>query len=338
MLVLAAGVAAAPFILAACSSPGTSASSTSTTSRGSGSTAGSTTTAAGSGTASVGSGVTTWVGSPVSQTAIPLGDGKVSTSPKVGDEDSCTLSFRGGGARSNPPWIDTTNDTWNFKAKVAVEGTNSWPNAAHSFALGGSNRMLTTNDLPDPGTTGNFPIATSDPAYQYDTNPNHVAAQSFSWTVPANPTATATPSCTGLGPIGVLTNGVIMFNALDDAGRDAGAHEVQDSCDGHPQGRDIYHYHDFSACLQPAANSAAGSSTLIGYSLDGYGVYVERDSHGNLPTDADLDACHGRTSTVLWDGKPTTMYHYDVTLEYPYFVGCYHGTPVSSGAGPAPEP
>ncbi len=120
-----------------------------------------------------------------------------------------------------------------------------------------------------------------------------------------------------------------MFDALDADGRDAGAHEVQDSCDGHPQNSDIYHYHDLSACLTTAADSAAGSSTLVGYALDGYGVYVERDSHGNLPTDADLDACHGRTSTVTWDGKPTTTFHYDVTLEYPYFVGCFHGTPVS---------
>ena len=50
------------------------------------------------------------------------------------------------------------------------------------------------------------------------------------------------------------------------------------------------HYHDFSACLATAANSAPGSSTLIGYALAGFGVYAERDAHGNLPTDADLDA------------------------------------------------
>ncbi len=310
--------------LSACSGSGTSASSTATTSAPSGFTTSTTSIAS-----TAGSGVTQWAGSPVSVTAIPLGDGKLSTSPKVGYEDSCTLSFRGGGARGALPWIDTDNNTWNLQAKVAVEGSNSWPNASHSFTREGTERVLTTNDLPDPGTTGNFPISPSDPAYQYDTNPNHVAAQSFSWTVPADPTAAASPSCTGLGPTGVFTNGVAMFNALDGAGRDAGAHEVQGSCDGHPQGADIYHYHDFSACLQTPANSAPGSSTLIGYALDGYGVYVERDAQGNLPTNADLDACHGRTSTVMWDGKPTNMYHYDVTREYPYFVGCFHGTPVS---------
>jgi hypothetical protein len=274
--------------------------------------------------------------------AIPLGDGKVSSSPVVGNEDSCTSNFRGGAARSSPPWIDTSNHTWDLKAKLAVEGANTWPNATHSFVVQGSNRVLTTNDLPaptisggqKPGITGNFPISSSDPAYQYDRNPNAVAAQSFSWTVPADPVPATTPSCTPLGPIGVFVNGVVMFNALDDAGRDAGAHEVQDSCAGHPQGQEVYHYHDFSACLSTAANSAPGSSSLVGYALDGYGVYVERDAQGNLPTDADLDSCHGRTSTVVWDGKSTEMYHYDVTLEYPYFVGCFHGTPVSNHPGP----
>ena len=330
--VLIFAAAASSLALCACSGTNGNASSTGTSSKASStSTAppGSSTTESGS---TAGSGVERWPGNPVSETAIPLGDGKLSTSPKVGYEDTCTLSFRGGGARgTNLPWIDTANGTWNLKTKVAVEGANTWPNASHTFTLEGSNRVLTTNDLPEGATTGNFPISPSDPAYQYDTNPNHVAAQDFSWTVPADPTAAPSPSCTGLGPIGVFVNGVVMFNALDDAGRDAGAHEVQDSCDGHPQGADVYHYHDLSACLQTAGDSAPGSSTLIGYALDGYGVYVERDAQGNLPTDTDLDVCHGRTSTVMWDGKAVEMYHYDVTREYPYFVGCFHGTPVARG-------
>jgi hypothetical protein len=319
---LALVILGSPLTLAACSGP--SGSST-TSSR----LPSSTTSSTQQGSGTVGSGVTDWAGNPVSETAIPLGDGKLSTSPKIGYEDSCTLTFQGGGARATVPWIDTSNSTWNLAAKVTVEGTNTWANATHSFTLQGSNRVLTTNDLPNPGATGNFPISRSDPAYQYDTNPNSTEAQAFSWTVPTMPVASSTPLCTGLGPIGVFTNGVVMFNALDGAGRDAGAHEVQDSCDGHPQASGIYHYHDFSACLDTSANSAAGSSTLVGYALDGYGVYLERDGSGNLPTDADLDACHGRTSTVMWDGKSTDMYHYDVTLEYPYFVGCFHGSPAS---------
>ena len=73
---------------------------------------------------------------------------------------------------------------------------------------------------------------------------------------------------------------------------------------------------------------ATGASTLVGYARDGYGIYVERDQHGKLLANANLDPCHGRTSVVLWNGKKQSVYHYDATLEYPYTVGCYHGTPV----------
>ncbi len=79
-----------------------------------------------------------------------------------------------------------------------------------------------------------------------------------------------------------------------------------------------------------------GSSTLIGYALDGYGIYLERNPSGNLLTNQNFDACHGRTSAVLWNGKLQTVYHYDVTLESPYTLGCYHGTPISIRGTPPP--
>ena len=141
-----------------------------------------------------------------------------------------------------------------------------------------------------------------------------------------DPAKASSPGCLGLGPIGVSTDAVVFFDALDASGRDAGAYEKQDACDGHPQGQGIYHYHTYSPCLSTKASQRPGSSTLVGYTLDGYGIYLERDDHGNLPADADLDTCHGRTSAITWDGKCVVMYHYDVTLECPYTVGCYHGT------------
>ncbi|HET7060128.1 MAG TPA: YHYH protein [Candidatus Saccharimonadales bacterium] len=265
-----------------------------------------------------------WKGS-VDSAALPLGDGKVSTAPKTGYVDSCTTSFRGGGAQHAGPWINSANNTWDSQTKTAVEGAVTWPAADHSEKTSGSERVITTNDLPKGYTTGIFPIAKTDPAYQYDRNPNSIGTQSLTYELPLNPAAAATPNCTGLGPIGVLNNGVTLFNALDDGGRDAVAHEVQDSCNGHPSGQEMYHYHDIPVCLR---GGAKGSSTLVGYANDGYGIYVERDAKGNLPTNADLDVCHGRISQVTWNGKETAVYHYDATLEYPYTVGCYHGTPV----------
>jgi hypothetical protein len=193
--------------------------------------------------------------------------------------------------------------------------------------LSGATRTITGNDLPDH-PTGTFPIAPDDPAYAYDQNPNHITAQPFDWSLPAKPAAAAKPHCTGLGPIGVLDDGVLLFNALDGEGRDAGAHEILDAWQGHPDMGGTYHHHEVPAFMIAAAK---GRSTLVGYAADGYGIYVERNSHGQLLTNRQLDACHGRTSVVEWNGRPTRIYHYDATLEYPYTVGCFHGTAIVTG-------
>jgi hypothetical protein len=88
------------------------------------------------------------------------------------------------------------------------------------------------------------------------------------------------------------------------------------------------HHHFVASCI---VAQATGTSTLVGYALDGYGIYVERGADGALLTNTNLDVCHGRTSTVQWDGSQQLMYHYDATLEYPYTVGCFHGMPISAG-------
>ena len=43
-------------------------------------------------------------------------------------------------------------------------------------------------------------------------------------------------------------------------------------------------------------------------------------------TNKDLDACHGTTSKVWFNGKHVRMYHYVATHEFPYTVGCFRGT------------
>ncbi len=126
-----------------------------------------------------------------------------------------------------------------------------------------------------------------------------------------------------------MLNGVALFNALDASGRDAVAHEIQDKCDGHPQGAGIYHYHSMSSCI----SNEDANNTLVGYALDGFGIYSDRDAKGNLYTSANLDECHGITSEILWDGKMVNMYHYVLTHDYPYSIGCFRGTPVNTHPG-----
>lgn len=264
---------------------------------------------------------------PVNPAAVPLGDGHITTSPKIGNVDSCTTTFgNNGGAQAVGPWVSTKTKTWNSTTKIKVQGSVSWPNASFSVTSSGSKRVVKTNDLPSH-TTGVFPVSSSDPASAYDLNPNRIEAQSITWTLPANPSAASKPSCLSGGAIGVLNDGTMLYDALDGEGRDAVAHEILDSCDGHPDQSGTYHHHDVPSCILDAA---AGRSTLVGYAKDGYGIYVERDARGTLLTNASLDACHGRTSSVTWNGKKKVLYHYDATLEYPYTVGCYHGTPITT--------
>jgi YHYH protein len=254
---------------------------------------------------------------------LPLGDGHVGTQPGRGTVDACPLpALPGGpgGAVASVPWISGT--TWNPAAKLAVQGSVHWPGST-STSVRGPSRVIRTNDLPVGAPTGTFPIAPTDPAYRYDRNPNAIRAMPTTFTLPLNPRVAARASCLPGGPIGVMANGVYLFDALDGENRDAVAHEVQDACGGHPGPSGAYHYHDVSPCLLAQTR---GSSTLVGYALDGFGIYVERDAQGNLLTNADLDACHGRVSTVLWNGKPTRIYHYDATAEYPYTLGCFRGS------------
>jgi YHYH protein len=79
--------------------------------------------------------------------------------------------------------------------------------------------------------------------------------------------------------IGVLEDGVVLFNALDGQGRDAAAHEILDDCDGHPERTGQYHHHTVPSCL---ISKATGASTRVGYALDGFGIYVERRPDGSL--------------------------------------------------------
>ena len=256
----------------------------------------------------------------INVTALPLGDGNVSSSPKVGYIYSCQTQFKGGGAEHTGDWI--SGSTWDLTKKIHVEGSISWPNAQFSVTTSGTNRIISGNGLPVNTQTGTFPIAATDPAYQIDRNPNSITSQTISLTLPLDPQMATTPSCVPMGMIGIASNGVAIFNGLDASGRDAVAHEVQDTCDGHPEQDGMYHYHGPSSCIPEIKEQ----NKLIGYALDGYGIYSMYDANGKEYTDADLDACHGTTSEVLWNGKMVNMYHYVLTQEYPYTVGCFRGS------------
>lgn len=255
---------------------------------------------------------------------LPLGDGRISTLPRVGYVNACSLTFPNvGGAMADGSWIKSSG-TWDTSQKISIGGNVTWSNHFYSITQSGTNRILNSNDIPDHNT-GTFPVATSDPAYNFDRNPNTIAPQNLSKTIPLNPIVAPNPSCLRMGAIGVMKSGVILFNALDGDGKDAVAHEIQDSCSGHPEFTGEYHYHNLSSCI--SQENTTKQTRLVGYALDGFGIYEEFDSTGSRLKNSDLDECHGRKSKVNWNGQDTSIYHYVITNEYPYTISCFKGTP-----------
>ena len=267
---------------------------------------------------------------------LPLGDGKVSGSPKVGHVYSCQRKFDpdAPGARVDGPWIGTSD--YDPSEKPAVEGSVSW-NAKLELRKEGRKRIVLSNALPAT-RTGNFPVRRSDPAYRYARNPNSINAMNIVYEMPAEPRLAGSPGCVPMGMIGITVTNTAIFNALDARGQDAPAHEIQDACNGHPQQTGQYHFHNLSPCLNDTRSGPDGTSDILGYALDGFGIYGPYEN-GRKLTSADLDTCHGRTSPVMWDGEVVEMYHYVFTEDYPYTIGCFRGTParlpasLQAGAG-----
>lgn len=269
-------------------------------------------------------------------TKLPVGDGKLSQEPQTGYIWRCGDGgpSSNGGARVEGPWFNG-DGTYDLTKKYIVDGDVQWP-SEFDITIEGDQRVFTGNALPNHGT-GVYPVASTDDAAQVDPNPNTISAQELSFSVPLNPTLAAEPSCMG-GFVAVLLTGSVVFDGLDAEKRDAVAHEVQDKCQGHPEGNGQYHYHSLTSCLED--DHAEGThSALMGYALDGFGLYGHYGENGDLLTNEDLDECHGHTHEIMWEGQLVEMYHYHATYEYPYTLGCYRGTPVhlQMGGGTGPQ-
>jgi len=116
---------------------------------------------------------------------------------------------------------------------------------------------------------------------------------------------------------------------LDYACESEVAYEMfMDSCGGHAM---PYHIHVDPVCnYEPAAS---GHSTIVGVSLDGYGIYGKFETANARP--CDLDVCHGHVGEIPaqaeWGvDKSVTVYHYHVSdadvYPYTWTMGCY-GSP-----------
>jgi len=205
----------------------------------------------------------------------------------------------------------------------------------------GDSRLFTGNGIPST-PVGIFPIPKNSAAYKYYAalpaegyaNAAEIPIQAYKLnvTVPRYPVVNAAPSCIPMLPTGITLTGATWHveMAPDDSANlyNPDSALPLDACQGHPY-MGQYHYHGFSwKCFPAALQGQAGKqSPLMGYAIDGFGVYGPRGANGKWITNAQLDVCHGMTSKVWFNGKYQSIYHYVLNNQYPYSIGCFRGTP-----------
>lgn len=136
--------------------------------------------------------------------------------------------------------------------------------------------------------------------------------------IPRTPVARATPAqIGGTVAVGVALNGVRYDPpAPVDAILAAYTIAAFDDCGGHVNLVNGYHYHAATGCAATVEQCDA-HAPLLGYALDGYGMYAAKDAAGAAPSD--LDTCLGHTDDVRG-------YHYHVAEPGENrFLGCFHG-------------
>ena len=146
------------------------------------------------------------------------------------------------------PWIDQEAGTWNAEEKVEVPGQVDWPTRKFVVGEGGEQRGFSGNDLPrppdrrvpDPRRLRGLPVR---PQPERDRRAGDLPRDPVQSDrrPPSRPAWAARPAC--------CSPASRSSTRFDADGRDAVAHEVQDSCNGHPQVQGAYHYHSQSACV-----------------------------------------------------------------------------------------
>ncbi len=267
----------------------------------------------------------------VDPTALPLIDqAYVTDAPQMGAVYVCApRQFQQPDRPSNPPWVDHASGTFDVTKKLFTQGNVWFDEAFFTVTTTDTERHFEGNGLPVNVPAGAYPVAVDDPIYPYDPNPNAIAAHTVSFSVPRYPTVAAT-ACCAYKQIGITLDGIELHLPFDGDGSDELAYQGQDVCSGAPQPNGAYHRHVMSECLPGIHDRVA----LVGYALDGFGIFSPFDKDGNELTSADLDECHGTTSEIEWEGQTVEMYHYVMTRDFPYTVSCFRGRPVRNALSP----
>jgi hypothetical protein len=252
-----------------------------------------------------------------------------------------------------PVYTESTN-SWVHGLDIVVaeipyvEGNVRWRNHRFKEIRRLYTRRFVGNNLPTH-TTGEFPVKEGTAAYPYykaapgdapyetaDQIP--ITAYNLDITVPRSPSYNVVPTCIDQLVSGVATQTGVVWHvniapASSTVYEDPIAALPVDECFGHPYNypgdpRGQYHYHGWSWKCFPKQGNPKRHSPLLGYALDGFGIYGPRGEGGKVVTNDELDECHGHFGVVNWEGRKRNMYHYHLNYEFPYGPGCLRGRPL----------
>lgn len=163
--------------------------------------------------------------------------------------------------------------------------------------------------------------------------PSHIGNITQTWLIPVTPVWVDNPvdfgmaGPPGMGNQGPSTRGVALngveFSAPAPVNNILRAYTLApfDDAGGHINvGGQGYHYHAATG-ISYSVEQNDGHAPLIGYALDGHGIYGRFDENGEEPTD--LDECRGHYDEIRG-------YHYHVdNAGNNNFINCLHGAYVN---------
>ena len=169
-------------------------------------------------------------------------------------------------------------------------------------------------------------------------------AQNYNFTIPTSPKYSSKTSSTSLGSIGVMISGAVLYNPFEGDGKsvamannftitnaDGISASFVDKCAGHPTPQQgAYHYHGLPTCVTAQVDKVSKPSHIIGFALDGFPIYGDRDIKGKQLTAKNLDQCNGIYSAT--PEFPKGIYHYVLlsTSDVRSSIACFHGEVDSS--------
>ncbi len=223
----------------------------------------------------------------------------------------------------------------------AVKGAKWNPTIKLSYSK--SSVIMEPTGIPNHSRDAYYAVPNAGVVVPNETTANIIAdptkAQIYKFTIPTTPQYSSSVTTTSLGSIGVMVSGAVLYNPFEGDGQtvamannftitnSAGiTASFVDKCSGHPTPNiGAYHYHGLPTCVTAKVDKAGKPSRIIGFALDGFPIYGDRDINGRQLTAKNLDQCNGIISST--PEFPKGIYHYVLlgTADARSSIACFHG-------------